>query len=119
MFRRSGHRFADESMRKSQAVMRAKARGGKAFILLLAAFVAAWLHAHPAEAQDVAKNGFRRGIGISHVMAWAPLEGGGSKSFAYPPFTYPDAAFTNELRELRRVGFDFVRFAVDPGPFLQ
>jgi endoglucanase len=86
--------------------------------LLLVALVA-WLHAHAAQAEDAAKSEFRRGMGISHVMAWAPLEGAGSKSFVYPPFSYPDAAFTNELRELRRAGFDFVRFAVDPGPFLQ
>jgi endoglucanase len=86
--------------------------------VLLVALVA-WLNARAARAEDAAKSEFRRGMGISHIMAWAPLEGGGSKSFVYPPFSYPDAAFTNELRELRRVGFDFVRFAVDPGPFLQ
>src|SRR5262249_55741191 len=33
--------------------------------------------------------------------------------------SYPDAVFTRELNELHRIGFDFVRFAVDPGPFLQ
>src|SRR5207302_3654531 len=32
---------------------------------------------------------------------------------------YPEAAFARELKALRRIGFDFVRFAVDPGPFLQ
>jgi len=52
-------------------------------------------------------------------MAWAPLEPAPSKSFVFPPFSYSDATFTNELRALRRLGFDFVRFAVDPGPFLQ
>jgi hypothetical protein len=52
-------------------------------------------------------------------MAWASVESAPSKSFVYPPFSYQNAAFTNELKELRRVGFDFVRFAVDPGPFLQ
>ena len=37
----------------------------------------------------------------------------------FPPFSYSESAFARELSVLRRVGFDFVRFAVDPGPFLQ
>jgi len=52
-------------------------------------------------------------------MMWAPLEPAPSKNFVFPPFTYSDAAFARELKALRRTGFDFVRFAVDPGPFLQ
>jgi hypothetical protein len=86
-------------------------------LVFIAAF-AAWFQLNAARAQDAA-NGFHRGMGISHVMAWAPLEDPPSKNFVFPPFTYPDAAFAHELNELRRVGFDFVRFAVDPGPFLQ
>jgi hypothetical protein len=62
---------------------------------------------------------FRRGIGISHIMAWAPLEPAPSKSFVFPPFSYPDDKLARELKSLRQTGFDFVRFAVDPGPFLQ
>src|SRR3954447_19663772 len=62
---------------------------------------------------------FRRGIGISHVMAWAPPGPAPPKKFVFPPLSYPDAAFERELKALRRTGFDFVRFAVDPGPFLQ
>ena len=62
---------------------------------------------------------FRRGISISHIMAWAPVENAPSTRFLYPPFSYPIVRFTKELNELHRVGFDFVRFAVDPGPFLQ
>jgi endoglucanase len=99
--------------------MRPKPRGSFRFILLVAALVAAWLCAPAAYAQDVAKSGFRRGIGISHVMAWAALEPAPAKSFVFPPFSYPETALARELRALRRVGFDFVRFAVDPGPFLQ
>lgn len=64
-------------------------------------------------------NTFRRGIGISHIMAWAPLEAAPSREFVFPPFGYPEAAFARELSALRRAGFDFVRLAVDPGPFLQ
>src|SRR5262249_54811785 len=100
-------------------VMRAKPRGAAAFMLALAALVASWFLNHAVEAQEAANNEFRRGMGISHVMAWAPVESAPSKGFVYPPFSYPNAAFTSELRELRRLGFDFVRFAVDPGPFLQ
>jgi endoglucanase len=86
---------------------------------LLAALVAACFPLHAAQAQDPGKTEFRRGMGVSHVMAWAPLEAPPSKRFVFPPFSYPDAAFADELKELRRLGFDFVRFAVDPGPFLQ
>jgi hypothetical protein len=98
--------------------MGTKPGGRRHFRWLLAALVAAWLPAHAAHAEDAA-GGFRRGIGVSHVMAWAPLEPAPSKRFVFPPFSYSDATFTNELKALRRAGFDFVRFAVDPGPFLQ
>lgn len=87
-------------------------------LALFAVFVAACFVAYPACAQSD-KPAFRRGIGISHIMAWAPLEPAPSKNFVFPPFSYPDATFARELKALRRTGFDFVRFAVDPGPFLQ
>jgi endoglucanase len=89
------------------------------FILFLAAMVAGWFQVHAATAQDSPTSSFHRGMGVSHVMAWAPLEPARSKNFVFPPFSYPDATFVGELNELRHVGFDFVRFAVDPGPFLQ
>jgi endoglucanase len=89
------------------------------FPLLAAALLAAGLCVQPVQAQDVVNSGFRRGIGISHVMAWASVEPAPSKSFVFPPFTYSESAFARELSVLRRAGFDFVRFAVDPGPFLQ
>jgi len=92
---------------------------GNIFVSLLAGFLAACLIVQAVHAQDDSKVVFRRGIGISHVMAWAPLEPAPSKNFIYPPFTYPDAAFARELKTLRHAGFDFVRLAVDPGPFLQ
>jgi endoglucanase len=63
---------------------------------------------------------FHRGIGVSHVMAWAAIAPGPSRDFAYPPFAdVSDTQFAAELQTLRRTGFDFVRLAVDPGPFLQ
>ncbi|HEV2957528.1 MAG TPA: cellulase family glycosylhydrolase [Xanthobacteraceae bacterium] len=99
--------------------MRAKRGGVGALVLLVAALVVACVSIPATQAQDAVKSEFRRGIGVSHVMAWAPLEAAPSKNFVFPPFSYPDAAFDKELRELRRAGFDFIRFAVDPGPFLQ
>src|SRR5947207_2934502 len=67
-----------------------------------------------AAAQDDDRPLFRRGIGISHVMAWAPVEPAPSRTFVFPPFSHSNAAFGRELDALRRSGFDFVRFAVDP-----
>jgi hypothetical protein len=61
---------------------------------------------------------FRRGISISHTMAWAEVESPPSKAFVFPPFADRPLRAT-ELGALRRTGFDFVRLAVDPGPFLQ
>ena len=89
------------------------------FVSLLAGLVATCLIVCAAQAGNAGEAKFRRGIGISHVMMWAPLEPAPSKNFVFPPFTYSDAAFARELKALRRTGFDFVRFAVDPGPFLQ
>jgi hypothetical protein len=81
---------------------------------------AAWLYlAAPACAAD-AKTMFSRGIGMSHVMAWAAIAPGPARQFVFPPFAgVSDARFAGELQTLRRAGFNFVRFAVDPGPFLQ
>lgn len=63
---------------------------------------------------------FRRGIGITHTLAWADVEGGAESRFRFPPFSGPDRAMTAaEMRNLREAGLDFVRLGVDPGPFLQ
>ena len=71
-----------------------------------------------ADSADIGTS-FRRGIGISHAMAWARIDSV-TRDFAFPPFSEPGTALTRtELQTLRRTGFDFVRFAVDPGPFLQ
>ena len=71
-----------------------------------------------ADSTDIGTS-FRRGIGISHAMAWARIDSV-TRDFAFPPFSEPANALTgNELQSLRRTGFDFVRLAVDPGPFLQ
>lgn len=79
---------------------------------------AIWLAAASAASAGSAAE-FRRGIGIA-AMAWAAVEPGPAKAFAFPPFVGPSYALTSEeLQTLRRTGFDFVRLAVDPGPFLQ
>ncbi len=71
-----------------------------------------------ADSTDIGTS-FRRGIGISHAMAWARVDSL-TRNFAFPPFSEPGTALIRtELQTLRRTGFDFVRLAVDPGPFLQ
>jgi hypothetical protein len=72
----------------------------------------------PARAEDAA-GGFRRGIAVAHAMAWAAVEPAPSRSFVYPPFADSAKNLGAELKGLRRAGFDFIRLAVDPGPFLQ
>jgi endoglucanase len=105
--------------------MRTIGRGSRLVAGFTGILVAASLHAlaavvvAAAEPNDAVKPYFRRGIGVSHIMEWAPLEAGPSKSFVFPPFAYSDATFADELRVLHRHGVDFIRFAVDPGPFLQ
>src|ERR1044072_2972809 len=99
--------------------IRATPACGRRLVFFLATCLALGPFVQPALAQESGSASFRRGIGISHVMAWAPLEPAPSRNFVSPPFTYPEPAFGRELKALRRIGFDFVRFAVDPGPFLQ
>ena len=71
-----------------------------------------------ADSADIGTS-FRRGIGISHALAWAQIDSV-TRDFAFPPFPDPGNALTrDELQTLRRTGFDFVRLAVDPSPFLQ
>src|SRR4051812_44233279 len=53
-------------------------------------------------AESLSEPAFRRGIAVSHV---------------FPPFQ-SSAAFGEELKSIKRAGFDFVRLVVDPGPFL-
>jgi hypothetical protein len=93
--------------------------GAAALFFLVGAVLASGSSVGSAQAQDNATSPFRRGIGISHIMEWAPVDKAFPTRFLYPPFSYPVVRFTKELNELHRSGIDFVRFAVDPGPFLQ
>lgn len=60
---------------------------------------------------------FRRGIGVSHALGWAQVEADGS--YGEAPFSGPRFRFDQTQRQaIRAAGFDFVRLAVDVGPFL-
>lgn len=60
---------------------------------------------------------FRRGIGVSHALGWAEVEADGS--YGEAPFSGPRFRFDQaQRRAIRAAGFDFVRLAVDVGPFL-
>ena len=78
------------------------------------------LAALPAAAQTTADaSQFRRGIAIAHSLMWAQVEQP-SKRFDFPAFVAQSRRLEPaELQALKRAGFDFVRLAVDPGPFLQ
>jgi endoglucanase len=72
-----------------------------------------------AHAETTFPRPWHRGIAIAHTMAWAPVEPAPSSTFVFPPFEHPAKSLSAEADTLRRTGFDFVRLAVDPGPFLQ
>src|SRR5262245_50162299 len=93
-----------------------------AHILRLAGIaVTLWLTALPVAAQAQSDaSAFRRGIAIAHSLMWARLEPPPSKQFVFPAFVAQSRRLeAAELQALKRTGFDFVRLAVDPGPFLQ
>lgn len=96
--------------------MRMISRTTMTFFAVAAASLCVTAFARSADAATA----FSRGIGMSHVMAWATIAPGPARQFVFPPFAdVSHAQFAAELRTLRRSGFEFVRFAVDPGPFLQ
>jgi endoglucanase len=83
--------------------------------LALAAIICVW--SAPVAAKDA--NAFHRGVSIHDAMNWATMDVA-KKTYVYPPFS--DAAHpltAPELTAIRKVGFDFVRLTIDPGPFLQ
>jgi endoglucanase len=83
-------------------------------------FAGLWLTVAQAAETQADAPVFRRGIAIAHTMAWAQVEPGPAKAFVFPPFTDQARRLgAAELQALARAGFDFVRLAVDPGPFLQ
>lgn len=87
--------------------------GGLAGIATLAAF--GELPAASEPGGDIPL--FRRGIGVSHALGWAEVEADGS--YGEAPFSGPRFRFDQaQRRAIRAAGFDFVRLAVDVGPFL-
>jgi endoglucanase len=87
-------------------------------VALLAFGLAIWPCGGIATAAQAPAN-FLRGIGVG-AMAWAAVAPGHLETFIFPPFVGPAYALRpDEMQTLRRTGFDFVRLAVDPGPFLQ
>ena len=62
---------------------------------------------------------FKRGINVSRVFGF-PVRINGSSKYAWPPFNGPLSAMTDtDLVQLKKLGLDFVRLSVDPGPFLE
>lgn len=60
---------------------------------------------------------FHRGINVSHAFGWADVQADGS--YVVPPFSGPRFQFTPEEQSTIKVaGFDFVRLAIDVGPFI-
>src|SRR5947207_3079129 len=87
---------------------------------LVGVAIGAWLSIASGHAENApSATGFRRGIAISHVFAWAPVKPAPSQDFVFPPFENSARSLGNELKSISRTGFDFVRLAVDPGPFLR
>src|SRR5947209_6383121 len=90
-------------------------RGTMSCILGILAVILLGLNPNAA----LAKPRFARGIGVAHTLAWAQIEPA-STQFVFPPFADPSRSLAREeLISLQRSGFDFVRLATDPGPFLQ
>jgi endoglucanase len=95
-------------------ISRRSALGGIAGIATLAPF-----RALPRAAAESAGNIpiFRRGICVSHALGWADVEA--SDIYGSAPFSAPRFRFDLKQRQaIRAAGFDFVRLAVDVGPFL-
>ncbi len=91
-----------------------------ALVVALSVCAATWLGGMARTVGAIDQPTFRRGIGIGHLMAWAAITPGPAREFVFPPFAAVSTArFAAELQTVRRTGFDFVRLAVDPGPFLQ
>ncbi|MGF6308525.1 hypothetical protein ABIB82_002162 [Bradyrhizobium sp. i1.8.4] len=58
------------------SIMPGKRTGAAASILAFAAFLAASPLLHRAKAEGAVTSEFRRGLGISHIMARTPVESG-------------------------------------------
>lgn len=83
---------------------------GLALCLMLSAIVLWSVSALPTRSADV--TGWRRGINHGDYLAYP-------QSSEWPIFRGPRSSTTDkELKALARAGFDFIRLAVEPTPFL-
>ncbi len=63
---------------------------------------------------------FRRGASIQTLLGWGQVRADDPSRYADEPFAGPQRRVPDQLlRDARRSGLDFIRLAVDPGPFLQ
>jgi len=98
---------------RRRTVLGGLALGGLAGIATLAPFGSL----RAARRHESAIPLFARGIGVSHALGWADVVADGSYGDA--PFSGPRFRFDlAQRRAIRAAGFDFVRLAVDVGPFL-
>ena len=86
---------------------------------LLGGVIGACLGVAAGHAENAPSGAFQRAIAFSHVLAWAPVKPAPSRDFVFPPFENSALSLGKELKSISRTGLDFVRLAVDPGPFLQ
>lgn len=62
---------------------------------------------------------FHRGIGVHHMMNWPRTLAGSESQFEWPPFQPADYLSTDaEFANIKNLGFDFVRFTINPGIFI-
>ena len=63
---------------------------------------------------------FRRGASVFSTMGWGELRPGDTSRYVQEPFARSARAVSDSLlADAVQAGFDFIRFSVDPGPFLQ
>ncbi|WNJ88572.1 cellulase family glycosylhydrolase [Bosea sp. 685] len=110
---RAGYPERGGDRKKRLVTTRRAVLGGLAGIATLASFG----RKQAANGQGTDIPLFRRGIGVSHALGWADVEADGSYGAA--PFSAPRFSFDQAQRlAIRAAGFDFVRLAVDAGPYL-
>ncbi len=62
---------------------------------------------------------FKRGVNLSRLMSFARRDPAGDGRYLWPPFKGDLTIMTDaEIGRLGDLGFDFVRFPIDAGPFL-
>lgn len=89
--------------------------------------IAAGIFAGIAASAAAAPLELHRGVGLHEWLNWSPITAEGS--YVWPPYRTVDQWLTvdrpaadwppgNQFERIRKLGFDFVRLSVDPGPLL-